>query len=80
MNKELVNVHGWLCANKLSLNIAKSNYVLFHPPQRKIMFNFTLSINQKYLCHKDCIKYLGIYIDATLNWKPQIANISAKIK
>jgi hypothetical protein len=75
-----MNVRDWLCANKLSLNIEKSNYVLFHPPQRKITFNFILTINQKYLRHEDCIKYLGIYIDATLSWKPQVTNISAKIK
>ena len=35
INNELVNINTWLCANKLSLNIKKSNFVLFHPPQRK---------------------------------------------
>jgi hypothetical protein len=34
INKELSNIHDWLCANKLLLNIDKSNYVIFHPPQK----------------------------------------------
>ena len=35
-NCELTNVCIWLCANRSLLNIDKSNYVLFHPPQRNI--------------------------------------------
>ena len=36
INCELTNVCIWLCANRSLLNIDKSNYVLFHPPQRNI--------------------------------------------
>ena len=36
VNDELTRVHTWLCANKLSLNIVKSSFVLFHRSQRKI--------------------------------------------
>ena len=32
VNNELVNIHTLLSANKLSLNIDKSNFVIFHPP------------------------------------------------
>ena len=32
LNLQLVKVNNWLCANKLSLNINKSNFVIFHPP------------------------------------------------
>ena len=34
VNEQLSMVHNWLCANELSLNIEKSNYVLFHPVQK----------------------------------------------
>ena len=34
INRELGNVHIWLSANKLSLNIEKSNFVIFHPAQK----------------------------------------------
>ena len=45
VNNELVNIHAWLSANKLSLNIDKSNVIIFHPPQRKLPFHVALSLN-----------------------------------
>ena len=36
INAELNNSHIWLCANKLSLNVEKSNFVIFHAPQKKL--------------------------------------------
>ena len=36
INNELLHVQTWLNTNKLSLNIAKSNFVLFHPTQKKV--------------------------------------------
>ena len=35
INSELANVHIWLSANKLSLNIEKSNVVIFHTAQNE---------------------------------------------
>ena len=35
INAELAHVETWLSANKLSLNIIKSNFVIFHPSQKK---------------------------------------------
>ena len=36
INAELINIQTWLCANKLSLNIEKSNFTPFHPPQKTL--------------------------------------------
>ena len=78
INNELVNINTWLCANKLSLNIKKSNFVLFHPPQRKITLQVKLYISGTSLQKENCIKYLGIMIDSNLSWKSQISCISKK--
>ena len=80
INIELIKVHTWLCANKLSLNIEKSNFVIFHPPQRKITYNVELKLNDKLLKQEKCIKYLGIFIDSNLSWKAHINHICMKIK
>ena len=80
VNNELTHVHTWLCANKLSLNIVKSSFVLFHPPQRKIEACINLYINYTSLNEKDNIKYLGIIIDSNLNWKKQVKSTSIKMK
>lgn len=62
MNNELVNIYTWLSANKVSLNIGKSSFVIFHPTQRKLPFNVTCPINLKWhkLKPEYSIKYLVI--------------------
>ena len=35
-NVELMKLNEWLTSNKLTLNVKKSNYVIFHPYQKKI--------------------------------------------
>ena len=80
INAELTKITEWLCVNRLALNIDKSNFVIFHPPQRKLPIEPTLEINGKCLKREFSIKYLGIYIDSHLNWKPQTNHITKKIK
>ena len=80
INSELSNIHNWLCSNRLSLNIEKSNFVIFHSPQKKCPTGVALEINEKALKRENCIKYLGIFIDSNLSWKTQVGHISKKIK
>jgi len=50
INAESNNIYIWPCANKLSLNIEKSNFVIFHPSQKKLQsHNFNLALNNKQL-------------------------------
>ena len=42
---QLSDVHKWLCANKLSLNIEKSSFVIFHPTQKKLNRNVQIFLN-----------------------------------
>ena len=64
----LKNVYNWFCANKLTLNVDKSCYLLFTP--KKTVINSALNIyieNQNLLKSSTC-KYLGIIIDENLSW------------
>ena len=64
INTELLNIHTWLCANKLSLNIEKSHFVLFHSQQKKLKnFPFNLNLCNKELKRESSVKYLGTYMD-----------------
>ena len=47
INKELENINDWLKSNKLFLNYAKSNYLIFTKKKQKP--NFSLSINNNLL-------------------------------
>ena len=85
VNDELGKVCLWLEANKLTLNISKSNYVIFHPYQKKTNYNLQIIVydsNSKTflpLQMKSNVKYLGLFIDSNLTWKAHIDYISLKI-
>ena len=66
MNKELKSLYDWLCANRLSLIVAKMEFLLFRNNLSETRnFNFTLRLNNKTLHESHHIKYLGILIDTT---------------
>ena len=79
INKELSKLQLWLNVNRLSLNISKTNYVIFHPFNKPSKDQITIKINKIALSQKTHLKFLGIIIDSTLSWKQQIKDISCKI-
>ena len=85
VNKELETVSDWLFANKLSLNIAKSNFVIFHTYQKKVNYIPNLKVfdhnthQHVSLEHKNYVKYLGILIDSNLTWRYHVDYITLKI-
>ena len=66
MNRELKQIYNYCALNKLSINTAKTNYMLVSS------FSCHPKINITGIEQKDYIKYLGVYIDKHLNWQPQI--------
>ena len=70
VNSELKSVVNWFRANKLSLNISKTCYMLFSNTvcdlPRKIM------IDDSTIVKTDCCKFLGLYIDSRLTWRNHI--------
>ena len=67
MNRELKKVKKWLDANRLSLNIDKTNFVIFHPPRVKIPEPVTVKFGRKKIERENCVKFLGILLDANLS-------------
>ena len=74
-----------MLANKSTLNAKKSNYVIFHPYQRKIqsVINIKVFDNEhnafRNLDRKQFVKYLGVLIDSNLSWNDHVANVALKI-
>ena len=66
VNKELKNIFLWLNVNRLSLNVSKTNFIIFHPYNKPLKQHITLKINNKAIMEKDSIKYLGVIIDSEL--------------
>ena len=68
INKELRKLGRWLIVNRLSLNIDKTNFLIFHPYNKPLKQRITLKIHKKAISESDYIKYLGIMADSTLTW------------
>ena len=81
MNYELMKIMDWLKANKLSLNIAKTNYILFHPKQKFITFNNNITLDNVSVKQVKVTKFLGVFVDhaAYLSWKSHISYVAKKI-
>ena len=78
VNNELGNVMQWLNANRLSLNIDKTNFTLFRPKgKNEICPN--IHICGANIIEVDSAKFLGIIIDNRLNWVEHVKCISRKI-
>ena len=82
VNKELIKINDWFKANKLSLNIKKTNYTLFHKPSAKNMIPIKLpilAINNKPIGRRKSIKFLGVILDENITWKDHIKTVENKI-
>ena len=77
MNKELLKLCEWLCINRLSLNITKANFVIFHA-KNKTKSPVTILINNKAIDEVEEVKYL-IIIDSKLTFKNHINELKKKV-
>ena len=72
-------LYDWLNVNKLSLNISKTNVLLFNIRNKNININMDLNINNIKVKQVSEIKFLGVIIDCKLNWKLQLNYVSSKL-
>ena len=68
-------------ANKLTLNMAKTEFMLIASRQKLSQFieSPSLTINQNAVEQLTSTKSLGVYVDQNINWECHIENISKKI-
>lgn len=78
VNAELSLISDWLIVNKLSLNVGKTNFMMFHKSAKSVP-DLSLEIRGQPLNLVDNFTFLGLTIDYQLNWKPHLSKISAKI-
>ena len=75
---ELQKVFKWLKLNILSLNVAKSKFMLFHMPQ-KVVPELSFTINDMVIDHVKEFTFLGLILDSNLNWNAHLNSIGSKI-
>ena len=78
INEELNKLSIWLASNKLTLNIGKSHYVIFHRARLK-QSKINITLSNISLERVTFIKFLGVIIDEKLSFTRHISYIKNKI-
>ena len=75
VNKHLLDVVTWCEANKLTINVSKTNYMLFKNRGRQVSTSEKLEIKGTVLNLVDTVSFIGLNIDEKLNWEKHINNV-----
>ena len=80
INHNLKLIVHWLRANRISLNVDKTEIVIFRPKGKDITkkLNFRISDQQIYISKQ--VKYLGLMLDESLTWLSHISMLKAKLR
>ena len=68
VNADLKHLLNWLNANKISLNVKKTEMIIFKYKQKKLEGDLKIKLCGKRLYPTERVKYLGVKIDANLTW------------
>ena len=81
-NSELNNLYSWLKANKLSLNIAKTEFMVISTRQKFLAENcseINIQLDGHPICRVEHATSLGLIIDDRLSWSNHIKELCRKI-
>ena len=81
LSEDLLNINRWLTANKLTLNMTKTEFMLNGSRQKLNNLSSlpSLNINNVPIKHSHCSKSLGILIGHNLTWETHVDALSKKI-
>ena len=80
MNEELCKLFKWLKANKLSLNLKKTHYILFRSKLKSVPTKKTqVKIIDECIGEVQSTKFLGVVFDCHFNWSKHINYIKTKV-
>ena len=66
INHDLKSLSGWLKANKLCVNVKKTELIIFRPHIQKLDHPLKFQLNGKRLIPSHSVKYLGVSLDEHL--------------
>ena len=79
LNSVLKSVHLWLSANKLTLHVNKSKFMLFSKHKNTQLPKLNLQINNSNIQSTSEFNFLGLRINTKLNWNTHVNVIGNKI-
>ena len=75
LHVELININDWVVATKLSVNVWKTKYSLFHKNSRldDLLFSLAKRSNDNLeIKRASNTKFLGVLLDENLSWKEHL--------
>ena len=78
IENDMAELSQWFYANKLSLNVSKTNFMVFSPRNSQWNIN-SIRIEGKHIVKVKCAKFLGVYIDDELEWGNHIDHVAKKV-
>jgi len=78
-NEAMSNLNSWFIANRLSLNLDKTCYMVFSPRRLDLSIDFNLQLNGTAIHKVKSCRYLGIIIDDELKWSEHIEHIYSSL-
>ena len=79
MNTELKKIVIWLNANKLSLNVKKTHFIISSFSNKRIVNTNDIVIDNQPVSRVSHTKFLGVIIDEKLNWSEHVNNLKIKL-
>ena len=79
-NNELKSIDNYLTANKLSLNIDKTNYVVFRTPNSKLPVQHALQLKSREIKRVVSGKFLRVIVREHLSGKPHMEALLSNIR
>ena len=77
VTRELDKLKNWFATNKLSLNVTKTNFMLFSRNADAV--DIEVKIDDVIVNRVDATKFLGVVIDDKLTWKKHIETVKSKV-
>ena len=78
LEHDLEIIRDWFRANKLTLNVNKTVFMLFHPKGKKM--SEQLKFEDKIITNSHETKFLGIWLNDNLSWESLTRQLTLKIK
>ena len=79
VNEELDKIFKWCCSNKLTVNIEKTNFMIFHSQKTSLPLFDQILLDNKPVSECSHTKFLGFNIDKHLTWECHINSIVSKM-
>ncbi len=80
IQSDLTALHDWFNANKLSLNVTKTNFMIFSPKSTNKHPTITnIQLGNQTIERVNSAKFVGLFIDDGLQWDEHIKYLSCKL-